>query len=87
MEIGKSKDNYNKDRKPRYFNYNVYRHIEKDYQKLKKEREIRKCYKCNKVGYFTKYCKLGQKIKNRSIQEDLDDKDNNKKKGFVKDLE
>jgi len=31
IEIGKSKDNYDKDRKPRYFNYNVYRHIEKDY--------------------------------------------------------
>ena len=31
MDIGKSKDNFNKDKKPRYFNYNVYRYIAKDY--------------------------------------------------------
>ena len=30
MDIRKSKDNYNKDRKLRYFNCNVYRHIAKD---------------------------------------------------------
>jgi len=30
MNIGKFKDNYNKDEKPRYFNYNVYRYIAKD---------------------------------------------------------
>jgi len=26
MKIEKSKDNYDKDRKPRCFNYNIYRH-------------------------------------------------------------
>ena len=36
MNIRKSKDSYNKDRK------------------LKKEKEIRKCYKYNKVEYFVK---------------------------------
>ena len=30
MDIEKSKDNYNKDRKLRYFNYNVYEHMVKD---------------------------------------------------------
>ena len=37
MNIGKSKDNYNKDRKPRYLNYNIYRYIAKNYQKPKKK--------------------------------------------------
>lgn len=36
MEIRKFKDNYNKDRKHRYFNYNVYGHMTKDHRKLKK---------------------------------------------------
>lgn len=54
MDIEKSKDNYNKDRKLRYFNCNIYRHIAKDYQKLKKEKEARKCYKYNKMGYLHK---------------------------------
>ena len=36
MNIGKSKDNYNKDRKLRCFNCNIYRHMAKDYWKPKK---------------------------------------------------
>ena len=40
MDIGKSKDNYDKDRKPRYCNYSVYRHITKDYQQPKKKRKL-----------------------------------------------
>jgi len=41
MEIGKSKDNYDKDRKPRCFNYNVYRHWQKiaESQREKKRQE------------------------------------------------
>jgi len=39
MDIRKSKDNYDKDRKPRCFNYNIYRHITKDYQKAKKKNQ------------------------------------------------
>jgi len=35
----------------------------KDCQKLKKEKEIRKYYKYNKVGHFAKNYRLGQKIK------------------------
>ena len=54
MNIGKSKYNYNKDRKLRCFNCNIYRYIIKDCQKPEKEKGTRKCYKYNKVGYFTK---------------------------------
>ncbi len=50
MDIGKFKDNYDKDRKPRCFNCNIYRYMTKNYQKLKKKKETRKCYKCNKVN-------------------------------------
>lgn len=36
----KAKDNYDKDRKPRYFDYNVYRYIIKDCKKPKKEKKL-----------------------------------------------
>ena len=39
------KSNYYKDRKPRYFNCNIYRHIVKDCKKPKKEKETKKYYK------------------------------------------
>ena len=83
MDIGKSKDNYNKDRKPRYFNCNIYGYVAKNFQKLKKEKETRKCYKYDKVGYFTKNCRLEQKMKNRSIQKESDKEDSDKEKSFV----
>ena len=67
MDIKNFKDNYNKDKKPRYFNCNIYRYIAKDCQKQKKEKEIRKCYKCDNVEYFTKNYRSRQKIKNKSI--------------------
>jgi len=37
MDIGKAKDNFDKDRKPKYFNYNVYGHMAKDCRKSKKK--------------------------------------------------
>jgi len=37
MNIGKTKDNFDKDRKLRCFNYNIYRHIVKNYKKPKNE--------------------------------------------------
>jgi len=85
MDIGKFKDNYNKNRKPKCFNCNVYRHIAKDCQKPKKEKETRKWYRYNKIGYLVKDCRLEKRMKNRSIQKDSDDKD--KEKSFVKGLE
>ena len=67
MNIRKFKDNFDKDRKLRCFNCNTCGHIAKEYQRPKRKREIRKCYKYNKVGHITRDCRLGQKIKNRSI--------------------
>jgi len=46
MDIGKSNDNF-KDEKPKSFNCNKYSHMTKECWK-KKEKEIRKCFKCNK---------------------------------------
>ena len=54
INIRKSKDNFDKDRKPRCFNYNTYEYIVKEYQKLKRERDIRMYYKYNKVGYLAR---------------------------------
>ena len=62
----------------------------KDCRKLKKERAMKKCYKCDKVGHLAKNCRAGQKIKNRSVQENSEDKNkknNDREVGFVKDLE
>ena len=89
MDIGKFKDNYNKDRKPKCFNCNVYRHMAKDCWKPKKEKETRKWYRYNKIEYIVKDCRLEKRMKYWSIQEDSDDKDkedNNKEGGFVKGL-
>ena len=61
----------------------------KELQKIKEKKKTRKCYKYKKVGYLTKNYKLGQ-MKNKSIQEELENKDkedNNKEVSFVKDLE
>jgi len=57
INIGKAKDNFNKDERPRYFNCNTYRHIVKECKKPKKEQDTRKCYKCNKVEHIVKDCK------------------------------
>ena len=65
----------------------IYRHMAKDCWKLKKEKETRKCYKCDKVEHLAKDCRTKQKMKNRSMQKDIDKEDNNKKKDFVKNLE
>ena len=56
MDIGKSKENF-KDRKPRCFNCDIYRYIAKDYRKLKKEKDTKKCYKYKQVEYITKDCR------------------------------
>ena len=36
INIGKAKNNFNKNKKLKYFNYNMYRHIAKNCKKLKK---------------------------------------------------
>ena len=67
MDIRKSRDNFNKDRRSRCFNCNIYRYIAKKCQKPKRDKKTRKCYKCDKVGHLAKDCRSGQKMKNRSI--------------------
>ena len=87
MDIIKSKDNF-KNRKPKCFNYNKYRHTAKECWK-KKEKETRRCFKCNKEGYIAKDCKGKQSMKKQKIQEELDEDDDdkrNKKQGFGEDL-
>jgi len=37
MDIGKTKNNFNKDERPRYFNCNIYEYIVKECKKPKKE--------------------------------------------------
>ena len=59
----------------------------KKYKKLKKETYTRKCYKYNKIKHITKYYRTRQKIKNRSIQKELDEENNDKQEGFVRGLE
>ena len=56
----------------------------------KKEKEIRKCFKCNKEEYIAKDCKGKQSMKKWKVQEESNNEDNkedDKKKGFGKDLE
>ena len=82
MDIRKSKDNFNKDRKLMCFNYNTYRHMEKECQRPKKD--TKKYYKCNKVEHLAKDCRLGQRIKNRNIQENINRETNDKQESFVR---
>ena len=87
MDIGKSQDNFDKDGKPKYFNCNIYKHLAKECRRPKKDKEMRKCYKYDKVEYLAKDCRSGQKMKIRRNQEDSDEEYDNKKKGFVEGLE
>jgi len=57
MNIGKSKENF-KDGKLRCFNCDIYRHLAKDCKRLNKERDIRKCYKCEKIGHIVIDCRI-----------------------------
>jgi len=56
MDIGNAKDNF-KDRKPKYFNCNIYEHIEKDCKKLKKEKDTKKYYKYEKIRHIATNCR------------------------------
>jgi len=86
IDIGRSNNNF-KDGKLKYFNYNKYGYMTKECRAKKKEQETRKCFKCDKEGHITKDCKGKQMMKNRKIQERLDNEDNKKEKGFSDDLE
>ena len=90
MDIGKSQDNFDENRKPRCFNCNVYGYIVKECKKPKKDKKMRKCYKCDKVGHITKDCRSKQKMKIRRNQEESnksEEEEDDKKKSFVEGLE
>ena len=54
----------------------------KDCRKPKKEKNTRKCYKCEQVEHIAKDYRTGQKIKNQSVQEETDEEKDNKEQGF-----
>ena len=56
MDIGKTRDSFDKKRKLKCFNCNIYEHMAKDCQKLKKEQNTKKSYKYDKIGHITKDC-------------------------------
>ena len=85
MDIGKSRNNFDKNGKPKCFNCNLYGHLAKECRRPKKERETKKCYKCDKQGHLVKDCKSKQLMKNRRIKED--DSEDEKEKDFVEGLE
>ena len=51
-------------------------------QSKKKERVIRKCFKCDKEGHIAKKCK----VQEESGNEDGDEKNSDKKQSFGDDL-
>ena len=59
INIRKAKDNYDNNRKPKCFNFNVYKHITKDCMKLKKKKETRKYYKYNKIEHLAENYRSG----------------------------
>ena len=85
MDIRKNRNNF-KDGKPKCFNCNKYGHMVKKCWK-KKEKKTQKCFKCDKEGHITKDCKEKQSINKRKIQEESNNKEDNKKEqGFGEDL-
>ena len=62
----------------------------RDCRKPKKEKEMRKCYKYNKIGHLVKDCRSKQIMKIRRNQDEVDKSDeeeDDKKKSFVEGLE
>jgi len=84
MDIGKSRNNFDENRKPRCFNYNLYGYLAKECRRPKKKKETRKCYNCDKQGHLAKDCKSKQLMKNRRNQ--ADELEDEKEEGFVKGL-
>ena len=86
IDIEKSNKNF-KDRKLKYFNYNKYGHMAKECQLKKKERETRKCFKCDNEGHIAKDCKGKKSMKKCKVQEKSDNKnDKEKEQDFDNDL-
>ena len=79
MDIGKSNDNFKDYWKPKCFNCNKYGHMAKKCWK-KKEKEMRKYFKCDREGYIVKDYKGKQSMKKQKIQEELEDEEDDKEK-------
>jgi len=62
MDIGKTRDSFDKQGRPKCFNCNTYRHMARECKKPKKSKETRKCYKCDKVGHLAKDYRSKQKM-------------------------
>ena len=84
MDIGKSRDNYDKEERPRFFNCNTYEYIAKECWKPRKDKEMRKCYKCDRIGHMAKDYRSEQKMKIRSTQEENNKENDNNEEDFVK---
>ena len=90
IDIRKAQDNFDENRKLRYFNCNAYGHMARNCRKPKKKKEMRKCYKCNKIEHLAKDCRSKQIMKIRRNQDEVDKSDeeeDDKKKSFVEGLE
>ena len=86
MDIGKSNKNF-KDRKPKCFNYNKYGHIAKECQLKKKEKEMRKYFKCDIKEHIAKNYRGKQLMKKHKVQEETDNEDDKEKdQSFGEDL-
>ena len=53
----------------------------------KKEKEMRRYFRCDKEGHIAKDCKERQSIKKQKIQEETDNKEKDTKQGFGEDLQ
>jgi len=86
MDIGKSNNNF-KNRKPKCFNCNKYGYMAKECRSKKKEHKTRKCFKYEKEEHIAKDCKGIQSMKKQKIQEESDNKEDEKKEqGFGNNL-
>ena len=86
MDIGKTNKNF-KDGKPKCFNCNKYGHMANKCWAKKKEQETRTCFKCNREGHIAKDYKEKQAMKNKKVQEGLDNENEKNEESFGKDLE
>ena len=54
----------------------------KDCKNSGKKQDTRRCYKYKKIGYIAKDYRSGQKMKNQSVQEDINTENDDKEQGF-----
>jgi len=88
IDIGKTRDNFDEQERPKCFNCNTYGYMVRECKKPKKSRETRKCYKYNKVRHLAKDCRSKQKMIIQKNQEKTDKSDKeDEEKDFIEDSE